>query len=722
MAIDMRIAASYKSINKRLQSEYLEPAWGWGLRVAVSVTAPLLWGILSGHQHEAEWMAIAAECVSFIDLKGNAGQRIRLLISAAFLSVLFCLVGSFAGNYLVLMLGGMMVVGFLSGLFKNLGDRGSGLALSVYIFYIITSNNPVNEWAEMLERCRLVAAGGGWTMLVSMLGFVFIRVGTPFRRTIAVIWKATAELARTTGKGWDGTAPRSSLREIYLKEKDVRAAIDASIYTFEETADQVSQQQKSKYNLTQSRKSAALVSLHIIQISEMAEQLAKYSRDRSLMIQIYSLFRVLEQLGERMEVFVLTLKHQERILVESRIERLRKIIAQLKDLPEQQPAVIMVLEKIAVQSERVAKLAERSLELLASPERRVFLAYSFTETLNILHPRYLRNNLRQLVHRNSLTTRYAFRIAGATVAGALIARLYFPDHGYWIPFTAIIVSQPYFGATLKKGIERSLGTVAGIVVGTGFLMLPFPHFTRVVLVFISSVLLIYFLKRQYSVATFFITLMLVGLLSIEPAFDGELMQLRIVCTMIGSGLAIAAGFILLPSWDKDMLPRFLAQAVIANFEYFRGTFYRSDDKVTWTKLKRNSETKNANAFDSFTRFMQEPVRRKKKVYANYYFLLTHNVRITRELNNFHSEGEHDEVKIPIQEKEKFIQLLYECDDLFRENAKIMRRSGNDFVDEEHVKCFPEEGFATFEPTESQYLYVEKMLIELKALHAGLTSS
>lgn len=717
----MSIASSYKSINKRLQNEYLEPAWGWGLRVAVSVTVPLLWGILSGHAHEAEWMAIAAECVSFIELKGNAGQRIRLLISAAFLSVLFCMVGSFAGNYLWLMLPGMLAVGFLSGLFKNLGDRGTGLALSVYIFYIITSNHPVHTFSEMWSRCLLVAAGAGWTMLVSLLGFLFIRVGTPYRRTIAVIWRATGELARVTGKGWDGKSPRSSLRDIYLKERDVRAAIDSSIYSFEETSEQVAQNQKGKYNLTQSRKSASLVSLHIIQISETAEQLAKQSRDRQLMIQIYSLFRVLEQIGERMEIFLLTLKQEERILVESRIERLRKIVGQLKELPDQQPAVIMHIQKIAVQSERVAKLAERSLELLASPERRIFVAYSFTETLNILHPRYLKNNLRQLVHRDSLTTKYALRIGVAAVIGALISWLYFPNHGYWIPFTAIIVSQPYFGATLKKGLERSIGTVAGIIVGTGFLMLPFPSATRIVLVFISSIFLIYFLRRQYSVATFFITLMLVGLLSIEPTFDAELMKLRIICTIIGSGLAVTAGFLLLPAWDKDMLPRFLAQAIISNFNYFRGTFYRGEEPTPWTKLKRLSETKNANAFDSFTRFMQEPVRRKKKLYANYYFLLTHNVRITRELNNFHSESEQDEVKIPIREKEKFIQLLYECDDLFRENAKIMRQSGNYFVEEIQLKSFPEEGFGVFEPTESQFIYVEKILIELKALHSGLTS-
>jgi len=717
----MSLASSYKSINKRLQSEYLEPAWGWGIRVAVSVTVPLLWGMYADKPHEAEWMAIAAESVSFIELKGNAGQRVRLLVSAGLLSVLFCMAGSLAGNLIWISLPGMLLVGFLSGLFKNLGDRGTGLALSVYIFYIITSNYPVHTAAEMWARCGSVAIGAAWTTLVGLLGFLFIRVGTPYRRTIAAIWKSVAELAKATGKGWDGQSTRSSLREIYLKERDVRAAIDASIYLFEETADQVAQNEKGKYALTQARKIASLVSLHIIQISETTEQLSKQTTDRQLMIQLYSLFRSLQQIGERMEIFLLTLKQEERILVVSRVERLRKIIAQLDEFSEQKSAVVAHIRKITVLSERVARMVEKSLELLAKPEKRIYRAYSFTETLNILHPKYLKSNLRQLIHRDSITTRYALRIGVATFTGALLAWLFFPDHGYWIPFTAIIVSQPYFGATLKKGIERSAGTVAGIIVGSGFLMLPFPSLSRLVLVFFSSVFLIYFLRRQYSVAAFFITLMLVGLLAIEPHFDAGLMKTRLICTLIGSALAITAGFLLLPSWDKNMLPRFLAEAIGANFSYFRTTFYRGQDQVVWTRLKRVSESKNANAFDSFTRFMQEPVRRKKKFYANYYFLLTHNVRITRELNNFHSETELDEVKIPIQEKEKFIRLLYECDDLFRENVAILKKSGNLFVDDKFLKTFPEEGFLNTEPTENQFVFIEKILIELKALNSGLTS-
>lgn len=716
----MHLNKAYLILNKRFRPEYREPAWGWGFRVAISVSAPLLWGLITGRGLEAEWMSIAAECISFIDLKGNVGQRIRLLLSAAILSLLFCVLGSLAGNFLFTSLAGMLIVGFLCGIFKNLGDRGLGLTLSIYIFYIICCSYPLNTPDSLLDRCTWVGLGAAWTILTGLLSFAFIRVGAPYRRTIAAIWKSVANLAEVTGKGWDGREKRSSIRQIYLKEKDVRTAIDASLYLFEDTADVVSKKQKEKYALAQSRKSASIVSLYIIQLSEAAEQFLKFEVSRHFSLQIFSLFRSLQQIGERMNVYMLTLKQEERTLVLSRLERLSKITTVLSDLPDAQKDEIQeTIGKIILLSKRVAKLVEHSLALMEKDgEPRVFHAYSFTQTLQILHPKYLKNNLKQLMNFNSFTTRYALRIGISAMIGLLIAILFFKDHGYWIPFTTIIVAQPYFGATLKKGIQRSLGTISGVIAGTVFLQLPFPAVARLVLVFVSSVLLIYYLRRQYGIAAFFITLMLVGLLSLEPHFSAHLLITRITGTLCGSALAIIAGFVLLPFWDKDQLPQFLAEAYTANMDYFQNTFY-PDRQEAWTRLKRSVETKNSNAYDSLTRFMQEPGRRDKKHYEQVFFLLTHNVRITRELNNFNSESELDDQKIPIKDKERYMQLLTNCDDLFRENAVLLRKNGNPFVADKYLYTFPETGFSTRTPTDAQLVNVEKLWIELKFIKTGL---
>ncbi len=726
----MRLAASIKSFDKRFQNQYTEPSWGWGLRVAISVTMPLIWGAIFNKGSGAEWMAIAAECVSFIELKGNIGQRVRLLISASLLSILFCIVGSVAGNYIWISLPGILIVGFLSGLFKNLGDRGMGLALSVYIFYIISSAYPVADSAGLWARSGWVFLGSIWTIIVGLGSFLFIRIGTPYRRTIAAIWRSVAALAHATGKGLDGRGTKSSIREIYLKEKDVRAAIDNSLTLFEETVEEINKKHKDKYALAQSRRITSLVSLHIIQMSELTEQLMKQMNDPQISLRFYSLFRAIEQIGERMDIFLLTLKEEERILITSRLDRLEKLALFIKEQTENETTELkQQINKIINLNERLIKLVTKALDILTVPsEQRVYKSYSFIQTLNILHPRYISNNVRQLFNPDRVTTRYALRIGIAALIGTFLGYVLaegsafsdwllahfgfhmFPlrHHGYWIPFTTIIVSQPYFGATLKKGIERSVGTLAGIIVGSLFLLLPFPELSRFVLVFVSSISLIYFLRRQYSIAAFFITLMLVGLLAIEPTFDVGLIYSRLFCTIIGSVLAVTAGFLLLPAWDKEELPKLLAEAFDANFIYFIDTFYNNESVIAWTKLKRIAETKNSLAYDSFTRFMQEMIG-KKKGYANFYYLLSHNIRITREMNNFHSEREFGQEKAPISEKAKYYELLNECDDLFRSNLKLIVAAGNKFVNPIMMKTFPENGFSNYAPTENQMVFVRKML-------------
>lgn len=714
----MRLKHSYRKINQSLINSSREPAWGWGFRAAVSLTIPLIWGVVTGNADAAIWMALAGECVAFIDLKGNVGQRFRLLISAAALSVLFCLAGSLAGNYLWLNLLGMLLVGFVSGLFKNLGDRGVSLALSVYLFYILTSSHPLYWDTALGERVAWVALGAGWAVLTGIISFLFIRAGTPYRESIAVIWKAVAELAETAGNGWDGRSKKSGIREIYLKEKAVRDALDGSIYLFEETTEKAGK--TPRYELPQARKTTSIVSLYLIQLSDVAEQLNPFNLSRRFSLQIHSLFRTLQQIGERMEIYMLTQKDEEKTILLSRLARMDKILHVLASMPETERTDLkQLVERIGMLSKRIEKLVRHALQLMdVEDEPRVITAYSFTQTLNILHPKYLKSNLARLLNFNSFTTRYALRIGIATMIGALIAGFLFPDHGYWIIFTVIVVSQPYSGATLKKGLERCTGTVVGILAGTGILQLPFPQFARLLLVFTSTVFLIYFLRKSYSIATFFITLMLIGLLSIEPAFDEDLLLIRIIGTLIGSLLAITAGFLLLPHRDKIELPRLMAAALAANAEYFRNTFY-SNWNAPWTRLKRKAETGNSNAFDAYLRFLKEPGRKEKDNREDFFYLLTHNVRITRELNNFNNEQELEEEKIPIRDKEKYNQLLHECDDLFRENLQLLQRTVYPSLENTYAHTFPEQGFQSHTPTDAQLVYVEKLLLELEFFRDGL---
>src|SRR5690606_23318878 len=103
----------------------------------------------------------------------------------------------------------------------------------------------------------------------------------------------------------------------------------------------------------------------------------------------------------------------------------------------------------------------------------------------------------------------------------------------------------------------------------------------------------------------------------------------------------------------------------------------------------------------------------------FFYLLTHNVRITRELNNFNNEKEVYEEKIPIRDKEKYLQLIYECDDLFRENLRLLKQTLYPALENTYDHIFPEEGLQSHTPNDAQMVYVEKLLLELEFFRDGL---
>src|SRR5690606_22291749 len=168
-----------------------------------------------------------------------------------------------------------------------------------------------------------------------------------------------------------------------------------------------------------------------------------------------------------------------------------------------------------------------------------------------------------------------------------------------IPFTSIIVAQPYINATIKKGIERTVGTLLGVLFGYFIMELPHGLIWNIILLFTASIFSIYFLKKQYSISTFFVTLSMIGIISFS-AVDSEvnLFLIRIVSTIIGAGLSILLAFLFMSSWDKSMLPIHLKLAIKQNYIYFlQSPFHLHDGaSVNWLKNKRLAESSNATVY------------------------------------------------------------------------------------------------------------------------------
>lgn len=708
----------YQRINKLLEQEAFEPVISWGLRMAIAAMLPVLWGVYTNRLQEAIWITLAAECICWVELKGSFGQRLRILTGGIVLVVVFGLLGSITANYIWISLACMLIVGFISGLFKNLGDRGSGLAICVYVIFIITNAYPIQSKPELSHRIELLFIGGLWNALAGILAALYTPAKQPYRRTVAVIWKHTAQLTDAVARGWDGKTTRSSMRDIYLKEKEVRASIDTSLHLYETQAHLANKKDIHEFELAQVRKSTALIASHIIAISEELEQVNILETASTLRLKLYAMLKALQQTADRMATFIATLKPEDELLLSSRISRLEKLTILLKDYAtEQNTSLSSPIARTIQLTERCTKLIQNAVSRLKELEtdKSVFRSYSLIKTVFILHPKHWVRNLKLLFNFNTFTTRYAIRTAIAATIALFIDKWFNIDHGYWIPFTVILVSQPYFGATLQKATDRVIGTLLGGIAGGILLRIPEGMYAKELMLFISFVLMVYFLHKRYSVAVFFITLSLVLLFDVEESLNPSLLFVRALSTTSGALLAIIAGFALLPHWDTKWLPINLAESFNANYRYFIATFFSEKPIGNWTRLKRQAESKNSNAFDSFNRYMQEPSL-KSKPYAIYYHLITHNVRITRELNNIHLEFETTEKNtnpISIEQQLKLVMAL----DWLNKNMIIAQRiniyNKTVITETRSMPHYP------YELSAHQLLYIDRMIIELKAMYTDM---
>lgn len=702
-----------KRISAFIQNESFEPMVSWGIRMGVSGTVPILWGLATDRLNDAVWIALTAEGISWVEMKGSFNWRIRTLFIGALLALFWGAIGTISGSILWLSVLLMFVAAFAATLLKNMGDRASGLAICVYLMFIICNAYPDSNIADVAHRIRMIGIGAAWPILVGLSASLLMPVQQPFRRQIALIWRSIASLVETLSvSGLDAKAHQA----MYDKEREVRAAIDHSFEFYGKMVHQANGKDKHQYQLLQVRKNAALVAVNVISMAEEMEHIAVGSLEEPLRIKAATLFSALKEAINRTSVYVLTLKVEEKLLAQTQINRVKKLTALIAQYPLPEGAQqTKAINRILQLAGRTVKLMESAIQRIEQmgEDAPVYRTYSWIKTMIVLRPKKVARNLKSLFNFNALSIRYALRSATAAAVAIFIAKYFEINHGYWLPFSLMIVIQPYFGATLQKARDRVVGTLLGGIVGGLLSLLPTGLHIKEAMLFATFVMMVYFVRKKYALATFVVTLNLVLLFNIDQTYNNHLMLVRLLCTVGGCLLAVVSGFVLFPAWDKKWLPAHLADAIATNYYYFINTFYPGTGLRAWTKNKRLAESKNSNVFESFNRYMEEPGSEK---HTEYYDLITCNVRITRDMNSINVE--HDEHKITQTNASAAQQARIDvCLDLFHEILPLLRGLDPDVAVQtikQGQRVVPSMGL-----NEAQMVSLEKLRIELLSMKEDL---
>ncbi len=308
------------------------------------------------------------------------------------------------------------------------------------------------------------------------------------------------------------------------------------------------------------------------------------------------------------------------------------------------------------------QLANLSNPDVASPEE---------DTLSDTDPHTLKDMWQRIAShftRESMLFRHALRMSLALTIGYGLVQGLHLERGYWIMLTTLFVCQPNYSATRKKLVDRIIGTLAGLLIGS-LLLTMFPSLTsQLIFMVISGVMFFVFRINNYGYATGFITLLV--LFCFNQMGEGYAVVLpRLADTLCGCALAVAAVTLVFPDWQSQRLPRILADSVAANCRYLAQIIgqYRigKHDNLSYRVARRDAHNQDANLSMAISNMLAEPDKYRGATQESFRFLTLNHAM----LSYISALGAHRERL----EDESIHQLVLESHSIIHQHLQYLQQ-------------------------------------------------
>lgn len=266
-------------------------------------------------------------------------------------------------------------------------------------------------------------------------------------------------------------------------------------------------------------------------------------------------------------------------------------------------------------------------QLLSSASNPDTLEDHRDSTLLDLEPHSLRDVWERISGQltiHSVLFRHGIRLALALAAGYGLLHVIPTTQGYWILLTTLFVCRPSYGATRLRLIQRVAGTIVGLVLGWAALQLfPAPS-VQILLTIVTGVLFYILRATRYSWATAAITMMV--LLSFNLVGDGfDLIWPRLIDTLIGCALSVAALFLILPDWQGRQLNKVLATTLRSNSRYLQQIMQQYGqgkvDDLAYRIARRDAHNATSALSTSLSNMLKEPQHFRRDSEMGFRFLL-----------------------------------------------------------------------------------------------------
>jgi uncharacterized membrane protein YccC len=577
--------------------------WFRGLRAAVALCAPIVLGDLAGIPNLG-WAALGGFEAILADQGGPYRTRLSSLATLSIGGAAGLFLGSICGASLYWAIPITAVFCFLWSYLAILGQPFSTAGILVQVIFICGIGAPTRDWHEALNHALLLLAGGAWAALLSLLLWP-LDAYRPARFAVAVCYDelasflasiaALAERPQNPGAPsirhlsgeWVGieapnrapfrTRPALWHRLAQHHQYRIRRAVEQGWQAVAAIRAEHQSETTQGHNLVVLLEHADLLIARTVALAEHLESqpTASACNDRSLL----SLSDL--RTAELFVVSLLTRQRQSTAAAQSARLKMQRLPADLKACETHSGATTrFLLAQVteaaslldtAIESAAILRLGkspafQRAPKIPGSVGQFAYVYARLAELRQGWHPTRILDQLTASFNGKSLLFRHAARVALVCGLDVSIILIFHIDHGYWLLMTSIIVLQPHVSGTMRRGLERIGGTVAGgILAAVLAVALHSPLATAAVL-FPLALFALAILPVSYAAFAFFLTPAFV-LAWLPYSGDWQLALNRTANTIAGAAISVLAMAFLFPIYERDRAPQFLRASLAADRRY-----------------------------------------------------------------------------------------------------------------------------------------------------------
>ncbi|PAW94038.1 hypothetical protein CKK33_11250 [Mucilaginibacter sp. MD40] len=619
-----------KSQQREIKSFFYSQYFSDGLRMTMGILIPTLVMMELGDFDTGLTLSLGALCICTIDTPGPLTHKRNGMAIGNLLLLLVALTTGYARMNVVALAIEITIFAFLFSMLTVYGNRAASVGTSSLLIMIFMMDKHLPP-EEVPGFSLTLLAGGIWYMLFAII-FFGIR---PYRAAQQTLGENVADIANFLRIKADFYDTRTDIDENY--KKLVLSQIQVSNH--QDAVREILF--KSRMLVKESTPASRILVLTFNDLVDMFEQIMATHYDYAYIREKFEHTGILTDINRFLHIVADDLDNiGYAVLANTRPQKLSNLDLQLERLKvkidevgaDEKETSNLVLKKILINLRDLvgrigniykyyhSKASDGLVQSKPGVEYSKFVAqldfapHIFTDNLTL----------------KSGAFKHALRVALVCLVGFITAKNFsLGGHSYWVLLTIIVILKPGFSLSKQRNYQRLIGTIAGGVIGVLILNLIPDKTAQFVILVVLMIGTYSFSRLNYIVSVILMTPYVLLLFKFLGVGILDVAQERIIDTIIGSGIAFLASYLIFPTWEFQQVSDSLKMAITANLNYLRKiSDSLSGIEVTLTEYKlarKDVYVSSANLSAVFERMTSEPKSKQRNIKDLHKFVVLNHI-------------------------------------------------------------------------------------------------